>query len=81
MTERELEEARDAAEEICDVLNDAFSGHKVGHIIPAVIFMLARMYDKRVLTKEEFINEISKGLLTHIDEFEEDDRGNLQWLQ
>ena len=81
MTEQEMEEARDAAEEICDILNDAFNGHQVGHIIPAMIFMLASMYDTRVMPKETFIAEIAKGLATHIAEFEEDDRGNLQWLQ
>ena len=81
MTEQELEEAKDAAEEICDVLNDAFRGHQIGHIIPAMIFMLASMYDKRVMPKETFVAEVAKGLMVHINEFEEDDRGELQWLQ
>ena len=81
MTDQELEEARDAAEEICGTMNDILHGHQIAHIIPAMIFMLASMYDKQVMPKETFIAEIAKGLATHIAGFEEDDRGDLQWLQ
>jgi hypothetical protein len=81
MTEQELEEARNAAEEICGTLNDVLHGHQIGHIIPALIFALASMHDNEVMPKEEFVAEIAKGLMVHINEFEQDDKGGLQWLQ
>jgi len=81
MTDQELEEARDAAEQICSTMNDVLHGHQVGHIIPALIYVLASMHDKRVMPKETFIAEIAKGLATHIAEFEEDEREGMQWLQ
>jgi hypothetical protein len=81
MTEQELEEARNAAEEICATLNDALHGHQIGHIIPALIFMLAHTHRSEVMPKEEFVAEVAKGLLNHINESEQDDKGELQWLQ
>lgn len=81
MTDQELEEARDAAEEICATLNTVLDGHVIGHIIPALIFALASMHDEDVMPKEEFVAEIAKGLMVHINEFEQDDKGGLQWLQ
>ena len=81
MTEQQLEEARDAAEEICATLNEVLDGHVVGHIIPALIFALASMHDNEVMPKEEFVADVAKGLMIHINEFEQDDKGGLQWLQ
>jgi hypothetical protein len=81
MTEQELEEARNAAEEICGTLNEVLHGHQIGHIIPAMIFALASMHKSEVMPKEQFVAEIAKGLLIHINEFEEDDKEGMQWLQ
>lgn len=81
MTEQELEEARDAAEQICETLNEVLDGHVIGHIIPALIFALASMHNNEVMSKEEFVTEVAKGLMVHINEFEQDDKGGLQWLQ
>jgi hypothetical protein len=81
MTEQELEEARNAAEEICGTLNEVLHGHQIGHIIPAMIFALASMHKSGVMPKEQFVAEIAKGLLIHINEFEEDDKEGMQWLQ
>lgn len=81
MTEQELEEARETAEQICQTLNDALHGHQIGHIIPALIFMLAHTHKSGVIPKEEFVAEVAKGLMIHINEFEQDDKGGLQWLQ
>ena len=81
MTEQELEEAKDAAEQICKTLNEVLDGHVIGHIIPALIFALASLHDNEVMPKEEFVAEIAKGLMVHINEFEQDDKGGLQWLQ
>lgn len=81
MTDQELEEARDAAEQICNSMNEVLDGYQIGHIIPAVIYILASMHDSNVMPKETFISEVIKGLSSHIDSFEEDKRGELQWLQ
>jgi hypothetical protein len=81
MTDHELEEARDAAEQICKTMNEVLDGHQIGHIIPALIFALASMHDNEVMPKEDFVAEIAKGLMIHINEFEQDKKGELQWLQ
>jgi hypothetical protein len=81
MTDHELEEAKDAAEQICNTMNEVLDGYQIGHIIPAMIYMLASMHDSDVMPKETFITEVIKGLSTHIDEFEQDKKGELQWLQ
>ncbi len=81
VSKQELDEAKEAAEQICENINEVIEGHKIGHIIPALIYMLAMMHDKEVMSKERFVKEVSGSVARYIDEFEQESKGEIQWLQ
>lgn len=85
MEEMTKEEREEAVEQLVVSIGMAIHGHMIGHIIPALIYTLAELHDESVMSKEEFLKNVTEDLSEWIDRHQvralEEEKENTQWLQ
>ena len=85
MGKTKKEEADEAIDSLLTSVGMAIHGHMIGHIIPALIYTLAELHDESVMSKEEFLKNVTEDLSEWIDRHQvralEKEKENAQWLQ
>lgn len=78
MNAKEMEDVQKTVHELVDSFEDVMEGKQIGCIIPALIFLLAELYDEEVLPKETYISEIVKSLNRYLNATDEGEEA--AWL-
>ena len=71
--------------EIIDEIGDVLDGKDIGHIIPALIYVLATAQDNLTMSEEQFVISVSDDLNRWFNVFKTKNlsanKEGLQWLQ
>jgi hypothetical protein len=67
MDKKDIESAQKMVHELVSNFEDVMEGKQIACIIPALIFLLAELYDEKVLPKETYISEIAKSLNRYLN--------------
>lgn len=78
MDKQDIEDAQNMVHELVSNFEDVMEGKQIGCIIPALIFLLAELYDEDVIPKETYISEIVKSLNKYL--YNESGKGEAAWL-
>ena len=78
MDKQDMENAQNMVHELVSSFEDVMEGKQIGCIIPALIFLLAELYDEDVIPKETYISEIVKSLNKYL--YNESGKGEAAWL-
>ena len=78
MDAKEMERVQKSVHDLVDKIEDVMDGNQIGCIIPALIFLLAQLYDKEVMPKETYVKEITNSLNRYLS-FDEEE-GEASWL-
>jgi hypothetical protein len=79
-------EERDKDSEIIhtliDKMGNVVDGVNMGHVIPALIYMLASSQSDDVMTEEHFVKNVTEDLFNWFRVFKANgEKGEIEWLQ
>jgi len=79
---KERDKDSKAIHKLVDAISTTVDGANMGHLIPALIYILALTHDEAVLAEEEFIKNVAGDLSNWFSLFRKtEDKGETQWLQ
>lgn len=79
---REKDKDSEKIHKLIDAIGTAVDGANMGHVIPALIYILAMAQDNEILSEEQFVKSVAEDLFNWFNVFKRnEDEGETQWLQ
>jgi hypothetical protein len=67
---------------LIDKVGDVIDGGNMGHVIPALIYILATAQDDDIMSEEQFVKSVAEDLFNWFKTFKAGTQeGNVEWLQ
>ena len=79
---KKRDEDSEVIHKLVDAIGTAVDGANMGHVIPALIYILSMAQDDAILSEEEFIKNVAGDLSNWFKVFKKtEDEGETKWLQ
>ena len=79
---REKDKDSEMIHKLIDAIGTAVDGANMGHVIPALIYILAMAQDSEILSEEQFVKSVAEDLFNWFNVFKRnEDKGETEWLQ